>query len=521
MQNIKVIIRDKNLKHYIQSIFTRKITVILLIALQLIAFIFLYFYTARGFAAAYVIQTVMGAVTSVLIVNSSDHPSYKIAWLVPLVVLPGFMSVAYLYLHLQLNRYFFKRCVDEVNRATRRYLKQNDNIVKEMDKYDVSAAHLARYIGECAGYPAFNNTDVKYFKVGEEYYEALVDEIKKAKRYIFMEYFIISNGDMWREIFKLLLLKVSEGVEVRLMYDGMGSASILPGGYDDFLNDNGIKCKVFNRFKPFLTSEQNNRDHRKITVIDGQVAFTGGINLADEYINQKKRFGHWKDSGVMLKGDAVFSFVMMFFQMWELNVKQHEDYNLYRADKKYFAAEDAGYVIPYGDCPNDLEAVGKTVYLDIINKAKDYVYITAPYFVIDNELVTALSYAAKSGVDVKIIVPGIYDKWYVHQMSMCYYRELIPAGVKFYSYTPGFIHAKNFVSDDLKAVVGTVNTDFRSLYLHFEDAVFMYRSHAVKKVKEDFEKTLLKCRELTLDDVNKNVFSRLLGSLIRAFGPLL
>lgn len=521
MQNIMDKLREKKVKHLIQSLFTRKITVIFLIAIQIIFFVLLYFYTAKGFAAAYVIQTLMGLVTSVLIVNSSDHPSYKIAWLVPLVVLPGFMTVAYLYLHLQLNRYFFKRRVDEVSRASRRYLKQNDEIISEIDKCDSSVTPLARYIGRCAGYPTFKNTDVEYFKVGEEFFAAFIDELKKAKRYIFMEYFIVNNGKMWDQILDILLLKASEGVDVRLLYDGMGSASILPGGYDDVLNENGIRCKVFNRFKPFLTSEQNNRDHRKITVIDGNVAFTGGINLSDEYINQKQRFGHWKDSGVMLKGDAVMSFVVMFFQMWELDEKQHEDYNIYRADKKYFAFDNTGYVIPYGDCPNDLEAVGKTVYLDIINRAKDYVYITAPYFVIDNELVTALSYAAKSGVDVKIIVPGIYDKWYVHQMSMCYYRELIPAGVKFYSYTPGFIHAKNFISDDQKAVVGTINTDFRSLYLHFEDAVFMYRSSAIESIKDDFEKTLLECKELTLDSVNKNVFSRLLGSLIRAFGPLL
>ena len=521
MPKIKLKIREKDLKYYVQSAFSRKITVIILLVLQIAAFAFLYFYTASGFATLYAVQTILAGVIALFIVNSDDHPSYKIAWLVPLVVLPGFMSLTYIYLHTQINRVIFKKRIDNVNRHTNRYLKQEETILSEFDGIDRYSARLSKYIDEYAGYPLYENTDTEYFKVGEEMFARLIAELQKAKNYIFMEFFIIDQGEMWRRILEILLIKAQSGVEVRLIYDGMGSASILPGGYDRFLNDNGIKCKVFNRFKPFLTSEQNNRDHRKIAVIDGNTAFTGGINLADEYINKKERFGHWKDSGVMLKGDAVWSFAMMFFQMWELDEPKYEDYNRYRPHKIYRAGDDCGFVQPYGDCPNDTEAVGKTVYLDMIAKAKDYVYITAPYFVIDNELVTALAFAAKSGVDVKIIVPGIYDKWYVHQMSMCYYRELLPCGVKFYSYTPGFIHAKNFVSDDKKAVVGTINTDFRSLYLHFEDGVFMYDSPAVNAVKDDFLKTLESCKELTLNDVNKNIFSRLLGSVIKAFGPLL
>lgn len=521
MPKIKLKIREKDLKYYVQSAFSRKITVIFLLVLQVLLFAFLYFYTASGFAALYAVQTVLAGVIAVLIVNSNDHPSYKIAWLVPLVVLPGFMSLTYIYLHTQINRAVFKKRIDNVNRYTSRYIKQDESVLSELDDEDIYSARLSKYISEYSGYPVYKNTDTKYFKVGEELFESLLEELKKAKNYIFMEYFIIDQGEMWTKILEILLIKANSGVDVRLIYDGMGSASILPGGYDKFLNDNGIKCKVFNRFKPFLTSEQNNRDHRKIAVIDGNTAFTGGINLADEYINKKERFGHWKDSGIMLKGDAAWSFTMMFFQMWEIDEQTYEDYNRYRPHKIYSACDECGFVQPYGDCPNDLEAVGKTVYLDIISKAKDYVYITAPYLVIDNELVTALAFAAKSGVDVKIIVPEIYDKWYVHQMSMCYYRELLPCGVKFYSYKPGFVHAKNFVSDDKKAVVGTINTDFRSLYLHFEDAVFMHDSPAVKDVKKDFLKTLESCRELTLSDVNKNIFSRLLGSVIKVFGPLL
>lgn len=521
MAKMKLKLPQKDFKYYVQSAFSRKITIVVLLALQLLLFVLLYFRTVSSFAAMYAVQTVLAGVIAVLIVNSNDHPSYKIAWLVPMVILPGFMSLAYIYLHAQINRVRFTKRINIVNKQTKRYMPQEQSVLDELREEDHYSASLSSYINKYAGYPVYKNTDAEYFKIGEELYARLIEELKAARHYILMEFFIIDEGEVWRTILRILLEKANAGVEVRLMYDGMGSASILPWGHDKFLNDNGIKCKVFNKFRPFLASEQNNRDHRKIVVIDGTTAFTGGINLADEYINKKVRFGHWKDSGVMLKGDAVWNFAIMFFQMWELDERDCEDYNRYRPHKVYLASENGGFVQPYGDCPNDAETVGKTVYLDMISKAKDYIYITAPYFVIDNELVTALAFAAKSGVDVKIIVPGIYDKWYVHQMSMCYYRELLPCGVKFYSYTPGFVHAKNFVSDDKKAVVGTINTDFRSLYLHFEDAVFMYDSPAVSDVKADFLTTLKSCKELTLKDVNKNIFSRLLGSIIKVFGPLL
>ncbi len=299
----------------------------------------------------------------------------------------------------------------------------------------------------------------------------------------------------------------------------MGCQFTLPNHYCRYLESLGIKCREFNEFRPFLSTAQNNRDHRKIVVIDGHTAFNGGINIADEYINEKERFGHWKDTAVMLKGEAVWSFTVMFIQMWEWKTKNLSNYEKYRIEN--VSVEADGYVLPYGDSPTNNQYVGKYVYMDIINKAKDYVYITTPYLIVDSEIVSSLEFAAKSGVDVKIIVPHIQDKWYAGYVGWVYYKEFTRIGIKVYEYMPGFIHAKNFVSDDTTAVVGTINLDFRSLYLHFECATFMYKTQAVGNVKSDFLETLAKCREITLDDWKKRrIWKKILGYILRMIAPL-
>ena len=367
-------------------------------------------------------------------------------------------------------------------------------------------------------YPIYKNTSVKYFGLGEEMIDALKEELKKAEHFIFMEYFIISRGRVWDEILEILKQKASEGVDVRVLYDGMVTQL-----NEKVLHANNIKCKAFNRFTPFVSSVQNNRDHRKIAVIDGHTAFNGGINLADEYANIISRFGHWKDTAVMLRGDAVWSFTVMFLQMWEI-IAADEDYRELYGPEKYGVSEieSDGFVMPYGDAPTDGENIGELVYLDIINKARDYVYITTPYLILDNEMITALGFAAKSGVDVRIIVPGIPDKWYCYCIAQSYYKDLLDVGVKVYEYAPGFVHAKNFVSDDNKAVVGTINLDYRSLFLHFECATFMYGSSAVGEIKEDFFKTLESCREIDYEYIKNIPFlKKVVNGILRTLGPLL
>ena len=327
---------------------------------------------------------------------------------------------------------------------------------------------------------------------------------------------------MWNAVLDILKEKVKQGVKVRLMYDDVGSFFLLPKDYPKQMKKLGIDCVIFNPFRPVLTSVQNNRDHRKITVIDGKVAFTGGINLADEYINAIDKHGHWKDAAVMVEGKAAWSFTLMFLHMWELATGIDEDYTQYYpwTSEPYDIKAD-GFVQPYADSPMDKENIGEHVYLQIINNAKNYVYINTPYLIIDDSMVSALCLAAKSGVDVRIVTPHRWDKWFVHMTTRSYYRELINAGVKIYEYSIGFIHSKTFVSDDTTATVGSTNLDFRSLYLHFECGMWMYQTDAVMEVKEDFLKTLEVCQEITPKDCKCSIPMRVFQDIMRLFAPLM
>ena len=321
---------------------------------------------------------------------------------------------------------------------------------------------------------------------------------------------------------KILRQKASEGVEVRFMYDGMCAISMLPYSYPKKLKKWGIQCKMANKLQPFLTTTQNNRDHRKICVIDGKVGFTGGINIGDEYINRKIRFGHWKDTAVMLKGDAVQSLTMIFLQMWNVDEKRPENYVDYLTPRTKGLRRELGYVIPYADSPFDNENVGEEVYFHILNHAKKYVHIMTPYLILDNEMITTLTRVAKCGVEVIIIMPHIPDKWYAFAVAKTYYKELIEAGVQIYEYLPGFVHAKVFVSDDDTATVGTINLDYRSLYLHFECGVFIYNNSEIDKIERDFQQTLAKCHKVTIMEVkNRTLLTKISGHVLRMIAPLM
>jgi cardiolipin synthase len=318
------------------------------------------------------------------------------------------------------------------------------------------------------------------------------------------------------------------------MYDDMGCFFTLPSNFPKMLRSKGIKCFIFNRFRPIVSSLQNNRDHRKIISIDGKVAFTGGLNIGDEYINAVERFGHWKDSAIMIEGDGAWSLTLIFLQMWNLSYKKNENKDNYgqffpwkenalehTAQGVCEGYETHGYVQPYADSPIDRENVGEHVYIQIINQAKKYIYINTPYLIVDDNLLSALTLAAKSGVDVRIITPHRWDKWIVAITSRSYYRRLIQAGVKVYEYTFGFNHGKTFVSDDNIATVGTTNLDFRSLYLHFECGVLIYASETIKAVKEDFLNTLPMSQEIALKDCASNAFQRIVPDILRVFAPLM
>jgi cardiolipin synthase len=347
-------------------------------------------------------------------------------------------------------------------------------------------------------------------------------ELEKAEKYIFMEFFILRRGVMLDPILDILERKAREGLEVRIIYDDLGCFMSLPSDFKNYLEERRIKCLVFNPFKPVLSSQQNNRDHRKIISIDGKTAFTGGINLADEYINARERFGHWKDSALMIEGDAAWSLTLIFLQMWNLyHTRKDNPEDWYPWKDSACKIENEGFVQPYADSPIDTENVGEHVYIQIINNAKEYIYINTPYLVIDDNLLSALTLSAKSGVDVRIVTPHRWDKWIVAVASRSYYRQLISTGIKIYEYTKGFNHSKTFVSDDKAATVGTTNLDFRSLYLHFECGVWMYKSAAVNAVKEDFLITLPLCHEITLKDCSRNAVQRVFQDVLRLFAPLM
>jgi len=476
------------------------------------------FYVYGGFV-------LLSAVVVLYIINKRENPIYQLAWIIPVLVFPVFGAMFYIFLEFQPGTHQMAKRMKELLRETKPYLEQDPAVMKFLDSESRKQKHLAGYMNRYGGYPVYDDTYVEYFPLGDELFPRLLEELRQAKEYIFLEYFILERGEVWDAVLEILEEKVKEGVEVRVMYDGMCCLTLLPYRYPAQLQKKGIKCKMFSPVRPALSSYQNNRDHRKITVIDGHTAFTGGINLADEYMNRRVRFGHWKDTAIMLKGKAVNSFLMMFLQMWNVTETEPEDYARYirRPDARLLESLDtSGFVMPYGDSPWDRETVGQYVYMDILNEAREYVHIMTPYLILDSDMMTSLTFAAKRGVEVIIIMPHIPDKPYAYLLARSYYAELLQAGVRIFEYTPGFIHAKVFSSDGEKAVVGSINLDYRSLYLHFECAAYLYRSGVIPQVEADFQNTLLKCQEITLETQKYYpLVKKIAGSVLRLFAPLM
>lgn len=475
----------------------------------------------------FVLNQMMGVISFIIIfylLNHRQNASFKLTWIVLILALPVVGVFFYIFTRMQPGTVTVKRRLERVLERESGYLMQEKETFGELLAESPENAGLANYMHDYGNYPIYKDTQVKYFPSGEEKFRELLNQLENAQEYIFMEYFIVDKGFMWNSILEVLERKAREGVEVRFMYDGTCSLSLLPPYYADRLERKGIQCRVFAPLRPFLSTHQNNRDHRKIVVIDGHTAFTGGINLADEYINERERFGHWKDTAVMVKGPAVRSFTLMFLQMWDVCAKKKTDLEKYL---RYDFIPDPemhgdGYVLPYGDSPYDDENVGERMYMDILYNAKEYVHIMTPYLILDDEMIAALTYAVKRGVDVKIIMPHIPDKEYAYMLARTYYPILIEQGVEIYEYTPGFVHAKVFTSDDEKAVVGTVNLDFRSLYLHFEDAVYMFRNSEVYNVEADFQDTLSMCQKITMEDCkNYSILKKIAGAFLKIVAPLM
>ena len=513
---------NKVKKKFSQMAYGTSIIILLLMVLQIGIVAYGLTILREDVVYLYGVFTVMGVVAVVYIINESKTPEYRMSWMLLILVFPFVGTVFYIYGKLGWERKTLGKKLRKLQMVTSEYMEQDTEIISYMKSGRAANTKLSHYLFQEFALPTYSNTSLEYYPSGEAKFEALLQELQRAKKFIFMEYFIVEEGVMWNSILDILEQKVQEGVEVRFMYDGMCSIAQLPYDYPHQMKAKGIRCKIFNPLSPILSTVQNSRDHRKICVIDGDVGFTGGVNLADEYINEKERFGHWKDTAIQLQGDAVQSLTIMFLQMWNVTERQPEHYERYLTEQTLGFDRKTGYVIPYADNPYDQEAVGAEVYLHILNHARNYVHIMTPYLILDYDMMRTLKRVSKGGVEVIIIMPHIPDKKYAFDLAKTYYKELIQAGVKIYEYTPGFMHAKVFVSDDDTATVGTINLDYRSLYLHFECGVFVYHNQVVHQIEADFQQTLRQCHKVTLTEVqNRSLYSKLCGHLLRLIAPLM
>ncbi|MET3558217.1 cardiolipin synthase [Streptococcus rupicaprae] len=459
------------------------------------------------------------------IINRNTAPENKVTWLVIIFVLPGVGSLFYLM--------FFERRIDKTerqhfkkieNRALRHVLPPQEHpILAKLQQTDPTTYnHLHALLTIDPSAQPYQETQASYFALGEDLWQQLLQDLRTAKHFIFMEYYIVELGQMWDAILAILLEKVAEGVEVRFLYDDIGCMVTLPNDYDNHLRQLGITAAKFNRMSPRASVVYNNRSHRKMTIIDGQIGYTGGINLADEYINAIERFGHWKDGGMRLEGQAVQGLTKLFLLNWDINSIEVSDFNHYQNMTQPVDSDGAIYV-PYGSGPKPIypRPVGKIVYLNLLKLAKHYVYITTPYLIIDYDLTEDLKNAALRGVEVIILMPFIADKPLIQIVNRSAYDELRGAGVRIFEYTPGFIHSKNFVVDDIYGVIGTINLDYRSLVHHYENAVFMYNSPVILDSKKDFLEALSVSQEIFDDTLKISKRHKLIKGIVEVFAPML
>ncbi len=501
-------------------VFSRTMIILLTLLLQIILLFVMMFSLVQHVTVVFGSVAIFTAIMLFYILNTQENPSIKLSWCIVIAVVPLFGSVLYFFVRYDWGYRLEQKVLEVGMKESDIYVPQQKELFEKIEAEDKSLYNLARYLRSMGQHTIYANTEVKYFPLGEDMFTEMLAQMEKAEKFIFMEYFAIGPSYMWNTILELLIKKVQQGVDVRVMYDGSNAVTTLPYGYPKKLKKMGIQCKVFSEFHPFVSTHYNNRDHRKILVVDGEVAFTGGVNLQDRYINRKIVYGHWKDTAVMLKGDAAQGFTLLFLQMWN-SLEKERIYEPYmRPVDKEIGGQ--GYVIPYSDTPMDTENVGEMVYLDLLNRARDYAYIMTPYLILDNEMITALCFAAKRGVDVRLILPHIPDKKYAFTLAKSHYKELAETGVKIYEYTPGFVHAKVFLCDDREAVVGTINLDYRSLYLHFECAAYLYKVPALQDIYEDFEETMAKSQLITMEDVKKHPWRiKVAGQLLKVIAPLM
>ena len=498
-------------------LFSRIPIIVAILLVQVIWFVTLFVRLSEYYAWINSFFSLLSILMVLSLIQSNKNPSYKIVWILVIGIIPLLGGLLYLIFG---NTFSSKKLNSDITQSKNNmyeHMMVDEQIIKNIPTRIQSTS---RYIYETEHYPVYENTEVKYYKLGEHMFKDMLEALNKAEKFIFFEYFIVAQGKMWNDIKDILIAKAKQGVDVRVMFDDFGCMGVLPRGIKKELESYNIKVLVFNPLVPFISIVLNNRDHRKILVIDGYIGFNGGINISDEYINLTSPLGHWKDTGVRLMGDAVWSYTSQFLEIWGGHYPLETNYDQYKPNTQMKFKTD-GFIQPYSDSPLDDETIGENVYMDILWQAKDYVYICTPYLIIDHEMYVALSMAAKRGVDVRIIVPGVPDKKTVYELTKSYFKQLIKAGVKIYTYTPGFVHAKSYVSDDIIGVVGTINMDYRSLYLHFECATLMINSSVIKDIKEDCLEMFEVSEQVTLESLGNSKIKDLYTSVLRIFSPMM
>lgn len=496
-----------------------RIAIVAICVLAQIAWLILRVVWLNAYSGKIAVVTDILALLLILRINyKNTNASMKMPWIMLLMAFPVMGLCLYVLLELLGDPGVGKR-LRAVRETLSHHAAADDAALESLTASDAGAAGQCRYVSKTAGYPLYQNTKVEYYAEAADAFAALKQALSQAENFIFMEYFIVEDGDAFRQIEQILTQKAAAGVQIRLMYDDIGSIGTTNMRHAARLNKKGIHCVPFNPAIPFVNLFMNHRDHRKIAVVDGKVAFTGGFNLADEYFGIKKPYGHWKDTGLRLEGEAVQALTSTFLELWSVQTRQQEDVSSYLRSE---SAAAPGYVQPFGDDPLGQERIAENVYLNMIHGAKKSLYFITPYLIITDEMTHALTLAAKRGVDVRIVTPGVPDKKTVYQITRSYYGALVRGGVRIYEYTPGFCHAKMCVCDDKIASVGTSNLDYRSLYHHFENDVLLIDCPAIAHISADFAQMFQVSREVTAAYCkNPGLLLKLWRYILRLVAPLL
>ena len=505
-----------NRTHKVRNSIPRIIFVALAVLLQVawLLMLVLRFNTYSNWIAA--ASTIIALVVVVRLYSKHTSPAFKLPWIMLIMALPVMGLALYLMVEVFSDLGSFRKRMSALVQQRQQRIPQNPEIP---GKLDPDCAGYSRYLQQIGGAPVYENTAVTYYPEAVQAFEAMKQELEKAESFIFMEYFIVEDGSSFREILEILERKVKAGVEVRLMYDDLGSVGYVNLRFAKSLLDRGIRCQVFNPALPVVNLFMNHRDHRKITVIDGKVGFSGGYNLADEYFDRRRPYGKWKDTGVRLEGEAVRSLTAFFLEMWAASSGRPENFDTYLNISH--SVPGTGFVQPFADDPQSRERLAENTYLHLIYNARDSLYIITPYLIITDEMVNALGLAARRGVDVRIITPGIPDKKTVYQVTRSYYGGLAEQGVRIFEYSPGFCHAKQCVCDGRYATIGTSNLDYRSFYHHFENDILLMDCDAVKQIEADFVQLFPQCREVTREYCSGKKHMLLFQCLLRLIAPLM